>query len=273
MIRLGVIRHVLAAGRLGLGFWALGLGAMMAMLVLLWPSYREFQLEAMVAEIPEAFRALFMGRNPLVGQDELARYAQFLYLEWLAFSLPLAVTLYALFGCGGAIAREADQGTLDLLLAQPVSRAALVLSKYVGFLVGLGLVLGVTALVQLGLERMVADVPALPAGRVLGAGLLAWLLGAAFGGLALVSSALWLDGRRALGAAGGLLFFMWLARVAGVLSERAEPVANLSLFYHWEVLGLLVEGTVPWGLAAAYAVTALGGVALAVWLFHRRELA
>jgi len=57
-----------------------------------------------------------------------------------------------------------------------------------------------------------------------------------------------------------------------VISEQAEPVASVSLFYHWEVLELLVEGTVPWALAAGYGATALAGVVVALWVFGRRDL-
>src|SRR2546426_6379542 len=65
-------------------------------------------------------------------------------LPWLLLSLVPAVTMRAL-------AEDARSGTLEVVLAQPVTELELVLGKYVGALLFLWIALGLTLPIPLGL--------------------------------------------------------------------------------------------------------------------------
>jgi putative exporter of polyketide antibiotics len=77
-----------------------------------------------------------------MGNIDLASMAftadTYIAIEFLMF-WPLIVCFYAIFA-GVSISREVERGTLDLLLAQPVSRTRVLISKYAVPLTGIILI-------------------------------------------------------------------------------------------------------------------------------------
>ncbi len=112
------------------------------------------------------------------------------------------VPLMALFPAAAALAGEREVGTLDYLLAQPVTRGEVHAGKWlgVGAAVGLSLLLGFAAAGGVGLGRGV------PAGLMAGLAGLAVLLAAVF-----VSLGTWISARAATqGRATSLGLTVWL---------------------------------------------------------------
>ena len=65
-----------------------------------------------------------------ITEADLASPAGYLNTEFFAFMGPLLVLVYAIGGGAAALAGEEDRRTLDLLLANPVSRARVVVEKF-----------------------------------------------------------------------------------------------------------------------------------------------
>lgn len=116
------------------------------------------------------------------------------------------VPLMALFPAAAALAGEREVGTLDYLLAQPVTRGEVHAGKWlgVGWAVGLSLLTGFTVAGAVGLGRGV------PAGMMTGLAALAVLLAAVF-----VSLGTWISARAATqGRATSLGLTVWLFLLA-----------------------------------------------------------
>jgi ABC-2 type transport system permease protein len=118
-------------------FWyGVGLGAMCALVVFVYPSYRD-QLSDF--EIPEALK-------PLIGDANYSSPEGFLTAEFWSWG-PLLGIIFAIMAGTSLLGSEEANGTLDLLLAQPISRARLMLEKMAAFCLA---ALGMALLVNLG---------------------------------------------------------------------------------------------------------------------------
>lgn len=125
MRRLSVLRKSLREQKWQVIGFGLSL-ALMAMLDLfIWPAYRD-QLQNF--ELPPAFQAF-------LGELSIATPAGFLSAEYFSW-IPILLIVYAVIQGTGAIAGEESSGTIDLLLAQPVSREVMVVEKTAAVCIG-----------------------------------------------------------------------------------------------------------------------------------------
>ena len=107
-------------------FWyGIGLSAMCALVVFVYPSYRD---QLISFEIPEALK-------PLIGDADYASAEGFLTAEFFSWG-PLLGVIFAIMAGTALLGGEEAGGTLDLLLSQPISRRRLVMEKMSGFAVG-----------------------------------------------------------------------------------------------------------------------------------------
>lgn len=86
-----------------------------------------------ISALPEAMRtAVGLGNTDI---SSLAFTADtYVAIEFLMF-WPIIVCFYAIFA-GVGIAREAERGTLELLMAQPIGRNRVLMTKYAALLTG-----------------------------------------------------------------------------------------------------------------------------------------
>jgi ABC-2 type transport system permease protein len=206
---------------------------------------------------------------------------------------PLVQTIFCIWAIGraaSAITGEIDRGTMELLLAQPLARArvllahlcvdlvtipALCLSLWVGTCLGIRLV---------GLRE--GDGPINPA--VFGPAL--WNVGALL--FALSGSTMWLSagGRfrgRVLGVAVLIALVQFLVNVVGQLWDAVATLRPFTVFYYYQPQQIIlahrwtVELGYAWNggrpLVAVNVLTVLiavgaAGYGLALWTFCRRDL-
>jgi ABC-2 type transport system permease protein len=110
--------------------FALGMALMSSTTVWLWPSVSDTLQNF---KLPPAIQAL-------LGSDlDLATAAGYLSGRYFAWTIILVI-VYAVIAGTGAIAGEESAGTMDLLLAQPVTRRVAVLEKLVAMIAGAALI-------------------------------------------------------------------------------------------------------------------------------------
>lgn len=139
-----IARRLLADRRINLMFWTVGVIATVAFVVLLYPSIEgKTGFEKMVEQLPDAIKAM-IGNN-----KKYSIISPQGYLHGRLFTT-LAPMLLTIFGIGlgaSAIAGAENNGTLELLMANPVSRRNVASQRYlvlVGMMLWLGLVAAVT---------------------------------------------------------------------------------------------------------------------------------
>ena len=89
---------------------------------------QQAQFEALLKHYPPAVSAFFGDLT------KLATPAGFLHAEFFALA-PIILGIYAVLAGSGLIIADEENGRLDLILAHPVGRTALVLGRFLAFVV------------------------------------------------------------------------------------------------------------------------------------------
>lgn len=111
-------------------WWVLGTMALVALVDAFYPSIAgDPAFDQMMQEIPESLR-------PLIGPDSLTSPVGYLSSQLYLVFLPAVLLVFAIGRGTSALAGEEEAHTLDLILAQPVSRGSLYLQKLAGLVVG-----------------------------------------------------------------------------------------------------------------------------------------
>ena len=234
-------------------------GALMAALVLgVYPSYREALAHV---ELPPALQAL-------VGDVDLASAEGFLSAEFFSW-IPALLIVYAIIQGTGALAGEESNGTLDLLLAQPISRTRLFIEKATSIIVG---TLAIVALILPGWIIVYAAAGIdVALGRLLVATVAMAPLMLAFAALSLLAGCLLPTRRDAATAIVAVAVISYFINSLGQAADVLEPLRPASLFFYFRAENVLVAGVDPAGAGVLLAVAVVAS-GLAAAVFRRRDI-
>jgi ABC-2 type transport system permease protein len=257
----------LKAGRWGLVAWSVLMGVYALLVFYLYPTMKAAGYEQIFQNMPESIKALAGLQNlpPGVGLS----LETFVSVEFMSMWAAM-VAIYAVFAAGGIVAREVERGTMDLILAQPLSRTRLVLSKFAVFLTGvaviaLGSLLGILAGIVLTSEKM-----------SLGNTALALLQGSslvlAVGSYSLLFSCLTLDARRTLLLSGTITSALYILNFTAPALKSYTWVGRLSLFHYFAPESILRTGQLDWCGLGIFWGLALLCLALSLAIFLRRDI-
>lgn len=259
-----VFERTLHEQRRSLTVWATGLFAFALAMASLFPTVRDNpQLANLHESYPAALRSLF-------DMTDMTSAVGFLRVEVFSLVAPLLLIVLAVLWGGDLIAGEEDRGTIDILLANPVSRRQVLLEKWAALVVGVATAGGgIGAGLAIGIP---AANMSLAADRIAAAIVSAVLLGILFGTVALALGAA--SGRRGMarGVAAASAVIAYLASSLADLVGWLKPVRPLSPWYHALGVDPLSSGFSPLHLGVLAALIVIVG-ALAVLGFDRRDLA
>ncbi|MBL1079882.1 ABC transporter permease subunit [Nocardia sp. 2] len=254
-----IFTQTLKEQRRGLIGWSVGLAVVPLMYL---PSYQSLKEQG----------SLNIKQNDMytaMGMSDFGSAAGYLHSTIFAMMGLLLMVIFAVT-MGGRTAAQEDSGTLDLLLAQPISRSALLWQRFAALAVQIGIVTTVLGLSVIAGAR--AGKIEVPAGNIVAATAGLGLLGLAVGALTLLVGAV--TGKRALtlGFAALLVVGGYLANSLGALIDGATWLRKLSPFHYAIGDSPLMNG---WnaGNLAVLAVLAAAAAGLALTVFNRRELA
>jgi len=161
----------------------------------------------------------------------------FLNVELYSLFLPFAVAITGITFGSKAIGKEEDSGTLELLLASPISRSKIIWQKLVAikttlFIVAFSAFLGVV----LGKALFVFDVNLT---NVALASLAVFFLGMVYAMASLAGQSLTGKTRRGIGIGAGLLVITYVADVVSKLVDNLENFKYTSPFYYMDIADVL----------------------------------
>lgn len=237
------------------------LAAFVASVFWMWDS---LNMDQAFATMPEVVTSLAAGGSEL--PPEAGGYATGEMFNLLA---PIAVLGFAISFGAGAIAGEERAGTLDLLLANPVSRTRVAVSKAAVLtltVVMIGLILWGGAIIGATINDL-----ALTSADIGAAVLHLIALGLAFGLFAFMMSAVTGSVAVAAGSAGGLAFASYLGTSALPLIDDLADLAQYTPWYLYNGNAPLLNG-VDVGQAVALLGAAVLFLAIAVVGLRRRDL-
>ncbi|WP_217913280.1 ABC transporter permease subunit [Miltoncostaea marina] len=259
------MRRALLGHARALAGWTAGMAAYIALVAAIFPSIRGAEgIEELQEAYPEALRELF-GLGEGLG---LSTGPGFLDAELFSLVLPLLVIIMAVGSGARTMAGEEDAGRLELVMAYPVRRRAVVLWKgaavaaeiAVATLVALALLAALDPLLDLGL----------PAGNLAAAVGGVAALALLHGWLALALGAARPSRVAAVGVPAAVAAAGYLVGGLHELAGWLDPLRWLSPWW-WLGSSPLQNGVRPWGVVVVLAAAAVTLVAGAL-LVERRDL-
>jgi ABC-2 type transport system permease protein len=262
-----IIRWSLWDRRLAIVSWSAGIGAYIAINILVYSSISG-QAEALnkaLDNLPVAARSLFSDSADLLSP------AGYLSSKLYYLVLPMLFTILAINISSHLLSREEQDGTLELLLSRPISRSKLLAAK---------LITGFVVIGAIGLATLLATAICIKASsydvslaRVVQAQAMTILLALVFGSIAWLFVGLGKFGRRAsVGIASFIALGSYLfSSLEGIASWLKWP-AKLLPFHYYQPTAV-INGTYNWSNAVGLAIAAIIITALAFVAFNRRDIA
>jgi len=265
-----VLRSVAAKSlrdaRRGFCWWSAGLAGLVALMVVVYPSIRDNAgLKKLVQDYPEALK----GFLAFGGDVDYVSPAGYLGSELFSLTIPLLLLIAAVAAGARALAGEEEDGTLDLLLANPISRRRLSVEKSAALfleLTGLALVLWLALWIGARAVGM-----RISAGHLAAAVIAALLLAFVYGAIALLLGAVTGQRARAIGITVAAAVAAYIVNGLAPLVGAIEPLQKASPFYHYAASDPLRHGLEATHVCILVAI-ALVAAMLTPVLFDRRDL-
>ncbi|MFA6000721.1 MAG: ABC transporter permease subunit [Thermoleophilia bacterium] len=263
-----VLRRSIADKRLSILVYAVGVAAYAVMILAIWPSLREnvSTLNQMWESYPEGIRKAFGGEN-----FTFATFDGFLSVEYFNQMWVIVMTAFSVSIATGAISSEIEKGTMELLLAQPVSRRSLLLTRHLFFELGLLFLIGAT-LIPIAIGAPVAG------GDIDYMGLLAmvvpsFLFFTAIGSFTFFFSVLFNTRGTAIFVSLGIIIISYALDILAKINDTISNVHFLSIFYYWDPYRYLHNLDFAWVDLIILTIIALISTTAAVYRFERRDIA
>jgi ABC-2 type transport system permease protein len=244
--------------------WTIGLVAFCLVMLAMYPTVRgNASFAKLIDAYPEPLKKLFNLSDYTTGPG-------YLRTEVFSFMAPLLIAIFAILLGSDLIAGEEERRTIDLLLANPVSRHRVVMQKWLSLVTGTAILSLVLAL-MLGLtgplfKLHIGWVPL--SAEVLGTGLFAL----AAGTLALTVGAATGSRGAARGISTTVAVAMYLISTLSEIVTWLKPTRPASLWYHALGGDPLAEGFRYTHLSVV-VVTISALMIAALLVFDRRDLA
>ncbi|HET7310697.1 MAG TPA: ABC transporter permease subunit [Mycobacteriales bacterium] len=246
--------------------WSAALVLLVGMYAGFYPSFHgSNSYNDLINQMPKALRDLFTAG---AGGD-LSSGPGYIYMEMLSFMAPTLLLVFAIGAGAQAVAGEEERHTLELLLATPLTRARLVIDKWIALALGASILasaMGVAivafgAAVGMGLSTV----------NVVASMVHLILLALVFGSFALLVGAA--TGRVALarGIPAAVAVVAYLVNGFGVTVSWLTPVRKLSPFFQYVGHDPIRTGF-SLGAILIAAATVMVLVVGAVRLLRRRDI-
>jgi ABC-2 type transport system permease protein len=234
---------------------------------LLLPAFKTLNLQAYLT----GSVAALVGGAPLGPNTPL--FAVFMALELYGSFFMLLFGGVLAYATGASIARNIEDGTIDITLARPISRVRLYLEKWAAMLLAGGIIIAISLLTAYACTRVFNNAT-LHWRWFLLANLDVAVVLFLVVGMGMLLSAVTSGGRAGGGSAVLVVVFWYLCQTFGTAGERLRFLKYLGPYYYAPSSQVITteQWTDPWKLLVPVAAGLLLGVAGLVY-FQRRDIA
>lgn len=268
MINLPVFTHTLRRRRISMLWWSIGLAALTALIAIAYPTIRDnTALDKTIANLPPGVEAA-LGLDP---STLISSPIGYLNSQYFSNIFPAALLIFAVGLAAWSISGDESAGTLELLLANPVSRTRVALERALALFILLTVLTAVSCIVLLFIATPVTFIPTVSTADICAASISAMLIALTFGALAFAIGA----GTGSRGLAIGIsAAYAVTGFVIQGLGEAVKPLSTARLFspWHW-----LIDGNpVKYGFSAEAFIVPIAVsvllVGIGVGLLNRRDI-
>jgi len=192
----------------------------------------------MLESYPEGFMEAF-GLND---QNMFANFETFLAIEYFSMVWPIILIILIITYASSAIAGEIEQGTIEVLLAQPISRTKLFLAKYFSGLMMIALciiftVFPASLIAQAyNIEMSLSNLYMLA--------ILGLLFGWAIHSLTFMFSSIFSTRGNPTFIIAGIMIIMYVLNILASIKESAESMKYFSYFYYFDYSKAIIDSQI-----------------------------
>lgn len=241
---------------------------LLIMYTAMFPSFstQQEQWNQVVKTIPENMMKAFNLQD-----YSLSSYHSFIASEEYSITWPVLLIILAISFAGGALAGEVEKGTIEILLAQPISRIKLFLSRYLSGLIAITTYVAVTVFLAIPLAEIFNI--KYSASHFVFLALIAWLFGWAVFSLAMMLSAIFSDRGKVYFISAGILVLMYVVNIVAVLKESFSDLKYFSFFYYYNPANALNRGQIDHWSYLVFGGTIIVCFVLGLLFFNKRDIA
>jgi ABC-2 type transport system permease protein len=230
-----------------------------------------------IAAQAESFTALIESFPPAVfeafGIEDLnmSTIESFLSVEHFSLVLPIMLIFMLTSVAGRALAGEIELGTVELLIARPVSRLKLFVARYaagMGILITFTVISVFTVVPLAGLHGVEYHAASFAAGA-----LIVFLLGWAVFSMAMMFSSLFSERSKVYMASGGILLTMYVLNVLALMKDNLDGLKYLSFFHYYAYSDALVNQSLYGTGCLVFVCVSLVCTAVGLVWFLKRDIA
>lgn len=264
-MNLTLLRGTLHQRRSSIFWFCFSLALYSWMMVWFWDQMGDMY-STILTEYPPEILALFGGN-----EVSFATLGGFFQVEYLGLMWMIIISAAVVLFAGRAFSGEIGAGTMELLLAQPISRAQVAITRVAAF-ISYALMLNIFTFVPIQIfgPEYGVDLSSDVFWTVFSLGLLFTL---ALGGFAMLLSSMFRDSGKPSAIASGVILLFWIADMVANVSEAAEFFDPVNLVTYWQP-GRIINGesvdAASWWVYGIMAVVTLAG---SVLVFSRRDVA
>jgi ABC-2 type transport system permease protein len=248
-------------------FWTIAMGGYMCFSVALYPAFSEM-FENMMISIPMV--KVFLGpfAPELMSSSLLDAFLGLEFFAWFG----ILVSFYPLIYASSTIVGEIERGTMEILLAQPISRSRVFLEKFTVISVNLaGLCTACFVICLVAISVCVSESPSV--GRYAYTFLNSYFLLLVIAAFGFLCSVLISNQRSALSVSAGFVLFNFVFYKGLDAMGVAQWLTRLSPFYYADPIKILATGEVHWFNNFVLLLVAAIILSTALVLFQRKDIA
>lgn len=266
----GIFTRILKDKRTAFIAYSLGSLATVEMYIALFPAIRDQaqELSKLLEAYPKGFMEAFGFNEATAIFSKLEAYMS---TEYFSFFWPIMVITMMIGFANVMIVTEVEKGTIELALAQPISRMKLFFIRYLAGTAYLAVfnfisVFGIIPFARLhNIDFQFANYVTIF--------FISFLFGMTIFSMAVLFSALFSEKGKAMAVSAAVLLSMYVANIVSTLKDSLENVRYFSIFYYYnptQTFGSneIVDYAIPVFLGAIVVLTLLS----ALW-FSRRDVA
>jgi ABC-2 type transport system permease protein len=236
------------------------------MIVSIWPGFKD-EIAAFQEILENPVYIAFLGQ---LGLTQIDTFQGFFYM-YIFSILEMMMIFLTMIIPTRMVTAEVDKRTLDVTLSYPLSRWRYLLEKFSVYLIFNLLYPILIFSVTITATKIMNETMDF---KLLTYTLIGeWLLFFTLGAIALLCGAIFLEGKKALTAAGGIIVGMWILVRVGTIVDWLNFIRYISIFNYLHPATIITEGIMP--LDELFIVLGIGVVSLigALVIFEKRELA
>lgn len=263
-----VAARLITDRRRSLLWWALGMVGLVLFTVSLYPSVKDQQsIDDLIKDLPDTVRTMVGYQVDI----PLTSPAGFVNARLFATVAPVVVLVFGIGAGTRAIGGAEEDGTLEQLLAQPVSRDRVAVERYLATIALLAAVVALFTVALLALAPLFGALDGIPVTHVLGACTAVYALALLHTTLAYTVGAI--TGRRgpAIAVTAAVAVSGYLIQSLLATTGTARPLRDLSPWHWYLQHNMLADGVDPAALWLPLIISV--AVFIAGWArFRRRDL-